>query len=155
MIHTKVALPIHPCDCLVSLQQIAQHYIDLLTPNMFQFIRFDSWVSGFRWLNPVMTHVTVEVQSGLQTQTLPLDKMVFIHTAYSHTKLQLIKCDVCSLAFKSLHINLLVRTQFPLTKIFGKLYLDDIIWLTVLFSELWQLWNFISKRVAGLKEDIH
>lgn len=74
-----------------------------------------------------MTHVTVEVQSGLQTQTLPLDKMVFIHTAYSYTKLQLIKCDMCGLAFKSLHINLLVRTQFPLMKIFGKLYLDDII----------------------------
>ena len=87
----KAALLIHPCDCFMSLQQIVQHSIDLLTPNVFQFIRFDSWVSGFRWLNPVMTHATLEVQSGLQTQTLPLDKMVFIHAAYSHTELQLIK----------------------------------------------------------------
>lgn len=45
-------------------------------------------------LNPVMTSVTLEVQSGLQTQTLPLDKMVFIHPGYSHTKLQLIKYDI-------------------------------------------------------------
>lgn len=75
----------------------------------------------------MMTHTTPEAQSGLQTQMLPLDKMVFIHAAYSHTKLQLIKCDMCGLAFKSLHINLLLTTQFPPTKIFGKLYLDDII----------------------------
>lgn len=89
-----IALPIHPCDCLVPLQQIVQHNTDLLTPNVFQFIRFDSPVSGFRWVNPLITSIILEVQSGLQTQALSLDKMVFVHKGYSHIKLQLIKCDI-------------------------------------------------------------
>lgn len=63
-------------------------------------------VSGLRWLHPVMTSVISEVQSGLQTQALSLDRMVFIHTAYS----QSIKCDIWGLAFKMLDINLLVGT---------------------------------------------
>lgn len=125
VIHMKVALPTPSVWLFSVVTARAQRYTDLLTPNVFQFVRFDSWVSGFRWLNPVITHV-VEVQSALQTQTLPLTKW-FSFMLYSHTKLQLIKCDMCGLAFKSLHINLLVSTPLSYENIW-ELYLIYYTW---------------------------
>lgn len=100
-IHMCAALPIHLCDCLVPLQQIVQHYIDLSTPRVFQCLRPDSPLSGCRRLSPVMTCSTLEVQTGLQTQALSFDGMVLTHAPYSHSKLQLIKCDIWGLASKT------------------------------------------------------